>query len=334
MGQDSEDKPLIIISGPTAVGKTDISIMLAKSTGAQIISADSMQVYKGFDIGTAKISQSEMQGIKHYMINELEPDEEFNVFEFQRRSKEYIKRIYEDGQIPMIVGGTGFYIQALLYDVEFAPSDNPGIVSDRRRELEELARTKGASYLHAMLEEKDPLSAAVIHENNIKRTVRALEFYYETGQKISEHNLQQRQRLSEYNFIYFVLNRRREEIYRRIDLRVDQMMKDGLVEEVKKLLDSKVSRDSLAMQGLGYKEIAAYLAGEISFDEAVYIIKRDTRHFAKRQLTWYRREKEVTWIDYDDFSGTNEMAQHMIGLMKEKRIIKSDKEKLCLNIRI
>ena len=307
--------PLVIIAGPTAAGKTDISIELAKRINARIISADSMQVYRGFDIGSAKITPGEMKGVRHYLIDEMDYTEEFNVYEFQQRSRRYIKEITAAGCIPMIVGGTGFYIQAVLYSVDFAPSDTTAPGRSYRTELEELAREKGASYIHSLLEEADPLSAAAIHENNIKRTIRALEFHHETGGSMAVHNAVQRENQPEYDFTYFVLNRNREVIYSRINRRVDLMIEQGLVKEVEGLLRSGVPRGCLAMQGLGYKEIAAYLAGEISLEEAVYLIKRDTRHFAKRQLTWFRRERGVTWINYEDFEDQEQMLAHMIDVI-------------------
>ena len=317
---DSKKTPLVIIAGPTAAGKTDISIELAHSIGGKIISADSMQVYRGFDIGSAKITPEEMQGIRHYLIDEMDYTEEFNVYEFQQRTCKYINEITEAGCIPIIVGGTGFYIQAVLYGVEFAPSDTTDPGRQYRLELERTAQEKGAAYLHSMLEEVDPLSAAAIHENNIKRTIRALEFYHETGSSMAVHNAVQRENESEYNFAYFVLTRSRDIIYDRINKRVDLMLEAGLVQEVDGLLKSGVPRSCLAMQGLGYKEIAAYLEGEISLEEAVYIIKRDTRHFAKRQLTWFRRERGVTWINYEDFSSREQMLEHMLNILKDKQI--------------
>ncbi|MBR3401410.1 MAG: tRNA (adenosine(37)-N6)-dimethylallyltransferase MiaA [Parasporobacterium sp.] len=310
--------PLIILSGATAVGKTDLSIHLAQKIGGEIISADSMQVYKGFDIGTAKISKEEMQGVPHYLIDELEPDEEFNVFEFQKRASSYIRSIHAKGKIPIITGGTGFYIQSVLYDIEFTSSETD---TSYRRELEQFAKEQGPQALHHLLEEADPEAAGQIHANNIKRTIRALEYFKETGQRISLHNEQQRLRHPAFNAAYFVLNRDRDVIYDRINQRVDIMLQQGLVQEVRSLLERGVSPDSLAMQGLGYKEIIRYLNNELTYEEAVDLIKKSTRHFAKRQLTWFRREKDVIWMNYEEYLSEEEMLAKMIDLLKEKNIV-------------
>lgn len=287
-------QPMIILTGPTAVGKTALSVLLAKQINGAIISADSMQVYKYMDIGSAKILPEEMDGVKHYLIDEFEPDEEFHVARFVQRAKECLKEIYDNGQIPIIAGGTGFYIQALLYDIDFSEQDAD---SEYRRELEQLAKDYGSEYLHEMLKQVDEKSAEAIHANNVKRVIRALEFYHLTGQKISEHNETEKQKQSPYNFAYFVLTDDRAHLYERIDKRVDIMVEQGLVEEVTKLKEMGFHKEMVSMQGLGYKEILAYLEGEITLEEAIYIIKRETRHFAKRQLTWFRREREVIWLD-------------------------------------
>ena len=312
--------PLIILSGPTAAGKTELSISLAKRIGGEIISADSMQVYKGFDIGTAKIRKEEMQGIPHYLIDELEADEEFNVFEFQKRAKAYVQTIYENGHIPIIVGGTGFYIQALLYDINFTEEETDKAY---RAELEEKARSEGALTLHQMLEEVDPEAASQIHANNIKRTIRALEYYHETGKRISEHNEEQRLRESPYNFAYFVLNRERAVLYERINQRVAVMEQEGLFEEVQRLLDAGISADSLAMQGLGYKETVDCLVGKCTKEEALHRIRQGTRHFAKRQITWFKREREVCWLNYEDYADQQAMLDAILQILREKNIIPS-----------
>ena len=291
-------KPLIILTGPTAVGKTKASIGLAKALNGEIISADSMQVYKHMDIGSAKIRPEEMQGIKHYLIDELEPDEEFHVVRFQEMAKKALEEIYAKNKIPIVVGGTGFYIQALLYDIDFTENNEDNAY---RKELEQLAMEKGAEVLHDMLRKVDPESAEVIHANNVKRVIRALEFYKQTGEKISEHNEQERAKTSPYDFCYFILNDERERLYERINLRIDQMLADGLVDEVKNLKEKGFTKDMVSMQGLGYKEILDYLNGNCTLEEAIYILKRDTRHFAKRQLTWFRRERDVIWISKNDY---------------------------------
>lgn len=291
-------KPLIILTGPTASGKTALSVELAKRIGGEIISADSMQVYRHMDVGSAKVTKEEMDGVPHYLIDVLDPCEAFNVVVFQQMAKEAMETIYANGHIPIVAGGTGFYIQALLYDIDF--TENDGDMEYRRR-LEELSAAEGPEALHRMLCKVDPASAEAIHANNVKRVIRALEFYAKTGKRISEHNEEERAKESPYCFAYYVLNMDRNRLYARIGERVDRMLSDGLVEEVRALKDMGCTRDMVSMQGLGYKEILDYLSGEVSLEEAVYIIKRDTRHFAKRQLTWFKREKDVTWVDQDAF---------------------------------
>ena len=298
-----EKKKLVVLTGPTAVGKTKLSIELAKKIGGEIISADSCQVYKHMDIGSAKIRPEEMENIPHFLVDELEPSEEFNVVVFQQKAKQYMQEIYERGHIPILVGGTGFYIQAVLYDINFSEDDDNHQI---REELETLAAEKGAAYMHEELRKIDPASADAIHANNVKRVIRALEYYKLTGQKISEHNEEQRNNESPYDFSYFVLNDHRELLYERIDKRVDEMITEGLLEEVTKLKEMGYDRSYVSMQGLGYKEIFSYLDGEISLEEAVYIIKRDTRHFAKRQITWFKREKEVIWVNKPEFNYHND----------------------------
>lgn len=289
---------LIVLSGPTAAGKTKLSIALAKAIGGEIISADSMQVYKHMDIGSAKIKPEEMEGVSHHLIDVLEPEEEFNVVVFQKLCKEAMEGIYERGHIPILTGGTGFYIQAVLYDIDFAENDGD---TSYREELEALAKERGCEYLHQMLTRVDPLSAEAIHPNNIKRVIRALEFAHQTHAPISAHNEEQRKRESHYASCYFVLTDDREKLYENIDRRVDEMMKKGLFNEVAALKERGCTRSMVSMQGLGYKELLAHLDGEISLEEAVYRIKRDTRHFAKRQLTWFKREKEIIWYHKGEF---------------------------------
>lgn len=312
-------KPLVILTGPTAVGKTKASIGLAKAIGGEIISADSMQVYKQMDIGSAKIKPSEMEGVPHYLVDILEPDEEFHVVLFQQMAKQAIQKIYEKGKIPILVGGTGFYIQAVLYDIDFSENEKD---TSYREELEKLAQTKGAEYLHDLLREVDEKSAQDIHANNVKRVIRALEYFHQTGEKISEHNEEQRKKVSPYNFSYFVLNDERAHLYERINLRVDQMINEGLVSEVQSLKEKGYTRDMVSMQGLGYKEMLDYLDNKCSLEEAVEIIKRDTRHFAKRQITWFKRESDVTWIDKKEYDYNEErILKAMLQELKERGII-------------
>jgi tRNA dimethylallyltransferase len=315
-----DKQPMVILTGPTAVGKTALSIELAKKINGCIISADSMQVYRHMDIGSAKVTVEEMQGVRHYLIDELSPTEEFNIVLFQEMAKKALEEIYANGQIPIIAGGTGFYIQALLYDIDFKDQDAD---MDYRRTLEEYAKEHGAHALHERLRDIDPVSYETIHENNVKRTIRALEFYEKTKTPISEHNETEREKQSPYNFAYFVLTDERKRLYERIDRRVDVMMEQGLVAEVQKLKDMGCNRQMVSMQGLGYKEILDYLDNKITLEEAVYIIKRETRHFAKRQLTWFRREREVIWLDKQQYGYEDEkILADMCRILEEKGIIK------------
>lgn len=312
-------KPLIVLTGPTAVGKTKLSISLAKAVGGEVISADSMQIYKYMDIGSAKIMPEEMQGVPHYLVDELMPDEEFHIVRFQQMAKAAMEKIYSHGHIPILVGGTGFYIQAVTRDIDFTEA----IQEDGyRKELEALAEEKGPEYLHQMLREVDPKSAQEIHANNVKRVIRALEFYHQNKTPISSHNEEQKERKSPYNLAYFVLNAPRELLYERIDRRVDEMLADGLVKEVEGLKAMGCHQGMVSMQGLGYKEILAYLDGENPLEEAVRILKRDTRHFAKRQLTWFRREPEVTWVNKDEFGYEDEkILEYMLDVCHIKGIL-------------
>ena len=312
-------KPIVVLTGPTAVGKTELSIQLAKVIGGEIISADSMQVYKYMDVGSAKITPEEMDGVRHYLVDELEPFDEFHVVKFQEYAQKYLNEIYAHGKIPIIAGGTGFYIQALLNDIDFTEQESD---SAYRKELEALAEEHGNQYLHDRLKEVDPESAEAIHPNNRKRGIRALEFYQETGRKISEHNAKEQMRTSPYNFAYFVLNDERSHLYKRIDARVDKMIEDGLEAEVRRLKEMGCTKDMVAMQGIGYKEMLSYLDGSYSLEEAVYIIKRETRHFAKRQITWFKRERDVIWLNKNEFDYKNEaILAYMIKILKEKAII-------------
>ena len=303
-----EKKPLIILTGPTAVGKTELSLRLAKEVGGEIVSADSMQVYRGMDIGSAKLPKEEQQGIPHHLLDLCGPEEDFNVVRFQKEAKAAMEGIWQRGHIPILTGGTGFYIQAVLYDIDFTEQEADSAL---RLALEEEAKEKGPEALHERLKALDPASALAIHPNNIKRVIRALEYAGLTGEAISKHNEEERQKESPYRFVYLVLNRPRPELYRRIDERVDKMMEDGLLDEVKALYESGCRKDFVSMQGLGYKQLLSCLEGECSLEEAVRVIKRDTRHFAKRQLTWFRREKTVTWVNRDEFADEEQMYAYV-----------------------
>lgn len=316
----TEKKPLVILTGPTAVGKTALSIKLASEIGGEIISADSMQVYRQMDIGSAKIKPEEMGGIPHHLIDILEPEEEFNVCLFEKLALEAMEQIYERGHIPVVVGGTGFYIQALLYQIDFTEEETDTAYRDK---LWQLGEEKGNHYLHELLRKVDPESAEEIHENNRKRVIRALEFYENCGKPISTHNKEQRQKTSAYNSCYFVLTDDRKKLYERIESRVDQMLSKGLVDEVRTLKERGCNASMVSMQGLGYKEILEYLDGRCSFLEAVEKIKKETRHFAKRQLTWFRREKDVIWLDKQAFAYDEDaVLSCILENLRKKEIIK------------
>lgn len=316
----TEKKPLVILTGPTAVGKTALSIKLASEIGGEIISADSMQVYRQMDIGSAKIKPEEMGGITHHLIDILEPEEEFNVCLFEKLALEAMEQIYERGHIPVVVGGTGFYIQALLYQIDFTEEETDTAYRDK---LWQLGEEKGNHYLHELLRKVDPESAEEIHENNRKRVIRALEFYENCGKPISTHNKEQRQKTSAYNSCYFVLTDDRKKLYERIESRVDQMLSKGLVDEVRTLKERGCNASMVSMQGLGYKEILEYLDGRCSLLEAVEKIKKETRHFAKRQLTWFRREKDVIWLDKQAFAYDEDaVLSCILENLRKKEIIK------------
>ena len=302
-------KDLIVLTGPTAVGKTSLSIALAKAVDGEIISADSMQVYKYMNIGTAKITEEEKCGIPHFLIDELEPDEEFNVTIFKNKVMGYIEDIKSRGKVPIIVGGTCFYIQSVIYDINF---NEYGDDSNVRKKYEAMAETLGKSELHKKLALVDREYADSVSYNNVKKVVRALTFFEMTGEKLSEHNKRERERSSPFDFAYFVLTMDRKKLYERIDKRVDLMFDMGLVEEVKALMAKGYDKSLVSMQGIGYKEVIDYLSGKTSLEECIDIIKRDTRHFAKRQLTWFKREKVVTYIDKDEFDAEDKCLKEML----------------------
>lgn len=304
-------KPLIIITGPTAVGKTALSVDLALKLGGEIISADSMQVYRGMDIGTAKIKEEEKKGVPHYLIDIINPDEEFNVTIFKDLAKKHINDICSRGKIPIIAGGTGFYIQSVLYDIEFMDFDEEKR-SEVKMLLEDTLEEKGIDFMYERLKEVDPKYAEIIHKNNIRRVLHGLEYNIVTGNRLSEHNEEQRERTSPYNFLYFVLNDDRAKVYGRINSRVDEMLREGLADEVRGLLDAGYSRDLPSMQGLGYKEMADYLCDECSYAEAVELIKRDTRHFAKKQLTWFKRERVTVELNRESLETNEKMLEHIL----------------------
>lgn len=314
-------KPLIIIAGPTAVGKTAFSIRLAQEIGGEIVSADSAQVYRGMDIGSAKITPEQMQGVAHHLIDILEPDEPFSVYRFQEEALRAMReRIYPAGHIPVITGGTGFYIQSVLYEIDFSQAEEQ---TAYRLHLQEIAdRPDGAAQLYRKLCEVDAAYAQTVHQNNVRRVMRALEYYYETGgERLSEHNSSQRERQSPYNFAYFVLTMNRRRLYEQIDRRVELMFENGLTDEVEALRRRGCTRDMASMKGIGYKEVLAYLDGECGYGEAVETVKRNTRHFAKRQLTWFRREREVVWLDKDELDADEKLVDRAMDICRTKGII-------------
>ena len=289
------EKPrVLVISGPTASGKSGLAVRLAGRRNGEIISADSMQVYRGMDIGTAKIRPEEMQGIPHHMIDIYDPAETCSVADYKEAASRCLQEILERDHLPVIVGGTGFYIHALLYDTDFSGQEDTERI---REELEKIRQTRGPEVLWQMLQASDPASAAAIHPNNVKRVMRALEFLHTTGGRISEHNEEQRKKESPYDFIYLAIRRDRQELYRDIDRRVDLMMEEGLAEEVRRLVQAGCRPDMVSMQAIGYKQLLAWMDGRCSLEEAVDAVKKESRHYAKRQMTWLRREHNITWID-------------------------------------
>lgn len=289
-----KNKNLVAIVGPTAVGKTDISIEVANEINSEIISADSMQVYRYMDIGTAKPPKSYQNKVKHYMIDIVDPDDEFSVADFQFTAKQYLDKIYSKGKTPLIVGGTGLYVNALCYNYIFPKFDKD---EKLRCKLKMLAEKNGNQFLHNKLFQIDPLSAKKIHPNNLRRVIRALEVYIKTKKPFSYYEHKTKNQSNPYNLVIIGLTRPREELYQRINERVWLMVKDGLVKEVKSLLNMGFSKNLNSMQGLGYRQMVRYLEGEITLETAIKLTARDTRRFAKRQYTWFKRDKNIIWID-------------------------------------
>ncbi|ADM37829.1 tRNA (adenosine(37)-N6)-dimethylallyltransferase MiaA [Bacillus spizizenii ATCC 6633 = JCM 2499] len=285
-------QPVVILVGPTAVGKTNLSIQLAKSLNAEIISGDSMQVYKGMDIGTAKINEQEMEGVPHHLIDILDPQDSFSTADYQSLVRNKISEIAKRGKLPMIVGGTGLYIQSVLYDYTFTEEANDPAF---RQSLQVAAVREGADFLHAKLAAADPEAAAAIHPNNTRRVIRALEILHTSGKTMSQH-LQEQKRELVYNAVLIGLTMDRDTLYARINQRVDMMMEAGLLPEVKRLYDRNV-RDCQSIQAIGYKELYAYFDGFVTLSDAVDQLKQNSRRYAKRQLTWFRNKMQVAWFD-------------------------------------
>ncbi len=284
---------VIVIAGPTASGKTDLAVHVAKRLHGEVVSADSMQIYKYMNIGTAKPAPEEMKGIPHYMLDVVHPNERYSVARYKEEAEDCIKKILERGNIPIIAGGTGLYINSLIYNIQFGETICD---EDFRKRMSELAATEGPRRIHEMLKKVDPKSAEKIHYNNVKRVIRALEVYEFTGKTIAEHQKQSRMVPPPYRYLVFILNMDRDILYNRIDQRVDRMIENGLVDEVKSLQKMGSSSSSTAMQGLGYKEMVAFLENKITLEEAIDIIKRGTRHYAKRQITWFKSIDNAIWI--------------------------------------
>ena len=312
------DRPLVILTGPTASGKTGLSVQLAKEIGEEIISADSMQIYRKMRIGTARVTPEEMEGIPHYLVDELDPAEAFNVVRFREMALAAVEKILDRGRIPIVAGGTGFYIQALLYDVDFSEHDGE---APYRQELRQIAEKEGKEALHRMLTLVDPDYAATVHSNNVKRVIRALEYYHETGQTLSSHNLAMRSREPAFLSAYFVLEPERQVLYDRINRRVDLMMEEGLLDEVRGLVEEGYDRDLVSMQGIGYQEFFDYFDGKQTLEETVSLIKRNTRRFAKRQMTWFRREKDVIRIPVGPGTDREDVILEMKRILGRKGII-------------
>lgn len=308
-----EKLPLVVLLGPTAVGKTELSLKLAEEIKGEIISADSMQVYKKMNIGTAKVSYQEQKRVIHYLIDIIEPDEEFSVAQYQKTVDDLIPQIIKRGHLPLLVGGTGLYIKAVIEGFMF-----PELETDfkLREELQQIAREKGNIYLHNKLREIDHKLADRLHPNDLRRVIRGIEVYQKTGKTITYFKKKQEQKPERYRAIKIGLTRHREELYERINKRVDKMIQDGLIDEVRELVDQGYKISSTALQGLGYKEIIGFLNGDYSFEEAVILLKRNTRHFAKRQLTWFKREDDIHWFNLSQNSWYS-VFNKVVTLIKE-----------------
>ena len=310
-------KPLVVIAGATATGKSALAVNIAKIIGGEIISADSMQVYKYMDVGTAKITKDEMGGIKHYLLDCLNPDESCDAVRFKSLALEAMDEIHKNNHIPIICGGTGFYIQAVTRDIDFTEEDDNTV----RAEITDFYYKNGEDALFERLKEIDYESTLIIPKQNVKRVIRAIEFYELHHKKISNHNKEQQERETPYNLAYFVLNRDRNLLYEKIDKRVDIMIENGLLDEVKDLI-ARYPYDSQSglYNAIGYKELIDYLNGEYDFDKAVYLIKQNSRHYAKRQVTFFKRERYADFIDIDNKT-SDEIENYVLSVLKDKNII-------------
>lgn len=309
-------KPLIVIGGPTACGKTDVSVILAEKIKGEVISADSMQVYRDMNIGTAKPTKEEMKNIKHYLIDEIEPDQEYNVMIFQKKAKQYMNEIWGKNKIPILTGGTGFYINAIVYDALFEETEQNDCF---RNEMYSFAEQYGAEALYEKLKQIDPQYAKTLHFNNVKRVVRALEYHHFTGKLFSEYNAEQKQKSSPYHTAMIVLSMQRQKLYDRIEKRIDIMIQKGLLEEIEMLLKKGYQKDLVSMQAIGYKELIPYFENHISLEQAIYDLKKNTRHFAKRQLTWFKRQTNGYWVDMTE-QNAEQAAEQIIDYLKKMKI--------------
>lgn len=308
-------RQIAVIAGPTAVGKTKFAIEAAKALNGEVISSDSMQLYKYMDIGSAKPTAEELSQVKHHLVDEIDPREKFSVAAYQKLAKQAIEQVFDAGRMPIVSGGTGLYVNSLIYDMDFSapPADN-----GYRQGLEQLAQEKGNEYLYKMLEEKDPEAAGRIHFNNVKKVIRALEVVEQSGSGIKAFE-QSFVKTKDYDYILIGLCRDREELYDRINLRVDMLMDMGLVDEVKKLMDMGLTEENISMKGIGYKEIIGSLNDEYDMEHAVYLIKRNTRHYAKRQMTWFRRYDDIRWLNISDYANDDEAIKEMLQWLRESR---------------
>lgn len=304
-------EPLIVILGPTAVGKTDVAIELAKKIHGEIISADSMLIYKYMDIGTAKPKLKEQQGIPHYLIDIINPDQPFSVADFLLEAEQIIKGVRQKGRIPIMVGGTALYLKAITEEFYFPETQSDW---ELREKLDQEAQKLGNQYVHEKLKKLDPITAGRLHPNDLRRVIRAIEIYELTGIPLSAQP--RKEKRSNHQIIKIGLIRPREEIYTRINQRVEEMIKQGLVEEVRQLLEMGYDQYLVSMQGLGYKQILPYLKGEYSLERAVELLKRDTRHFAKRQLTWFRRDEDINWIEINKYSNRLQIVEEIIKIVR------------------
>ncbi len=307
------ERKILILVGPTAVGKTEYAIDIAKALDGEIVSADSMQLYKYMDIGSAKPTQAEREAAVHYLVDEIDPRENFSVFQYMQMAKNTINHIFELNKVPVISGGTGLYINSLMYEMDFSVKpDN----SDYRRELEEFAASEGNQALHDRLRAEDPQAAERIHPNNVKKVIRALEMLKEGQTKVREFS-ESFVKTKDYDYCLVGLKRDREELYERIDKRVDILMDEGLLDEIKMLQNMGLTEENISMKGIGYKELFGFLKGEYDLDEAVRLIKRNTRHYAKRQMTWFRRYDEIEWFNLSEYESKENALNDILKYWKE-----------------